>query len=52
MIEEDESGIKIVKCMTDFEEQSPVGRVNTNKDKCGSGARKACTFFGGIIKES
>lgn len=40
MIEDDESGIKIAECMTDFEMQSPVGHVNTNKDNADQGLAK------------
>ncbi|HEY8911173.1 MAG TPA: gas vesicle protein K [Desulfosporosinus sp.] len=40
MIEDDESGIKIAECMTEFEEQSPIGRVNAHKDNADQGLAK------------
>jgi hypothetical protein len=40
MIEDDESGIKIAERMIDFEEQSKVGRVNTNQDNVDQGLAK------------
>lgn len=40
MIEDDESGIKIAERIIDFEEQSKVGRVNTNQDNVDQGLAK------------
>ena len=40
MIEEDESGAKIAERMIDFEQQSKVGRVNTNQDNADQGLAK------------
>ena len=40
MIEDDESGIKIAERIIDFEEQSKVGRVNTNQDNADQGLAK------------
>jgi len=40
MIEEDESGVKIAERMIDFEQQSKVGRVNTNQDNADQGLAK------------
>ena len=40
MIEDDESGKKIVECVIDFEEQSKVGRLNTNQDNADQGLAK------------
>jgi len=40
MVEDDESGLKIAACMTDFEEQSKVGRVNTNQTNADQGLAK------------
>jgi len=40
MIEEDESGIKIAEHIIAFEEQSKVGRVNTNKENADQGLAK------------
>ena len=40
MIEDDESGIKVAECIIDFEEQSKVGRVNTNRDNADQGLAK------------
>jgi len=37
MIEDDKSGIKMAERMMDFEEQSPIGRVNTNKNNADQG---------------
>jgi len=40
MIEDDESGKKIAECVIDFEEQSKVGRLNTNQDNADQGLAK------------
>ena len=40
MIEEDESGTKIAERIIDFEEQSKVGRVDTNQDNADQGLAK------------
>jgi len=40
MIEDDESGKKIAERIIDFEEQSKVGRVNTNQDNVDQGLAK------------
>ncbi|MDR3601818.1 MAG: gas vesicle protein K [Desulfosporosinus sp.] len=40
MIEDDESGFKIAEHIIEFEEQSSVGRVNTNQDNADQGLAK------------
>lgn len=40
MIEDDESGVKIAECMMDFQEPSPVGRVNANQKNADQGLAK------------
>ena len=40
MIEDDKSGIKMAERMMDFEEQSPKGRFNTNKNNADQGLAK------------
>ncbi|MDR3539801.1 MAG: gas vesicle protein K [Desulfosporosinus sp.] len=40
MLENDQSGTKIAECIIDFEEQSPAGRVNVNKDNADQGLAK------------